>query len=377
MARGKGEGSVYKEASSGLWAGSIEVGRDANGKRKRKVVRAKTKREALDKLQAARNELTNGRPVRDQTRTLAAYIDWWQEKVLPGTVRDSTADGYRYMLRRYVVPRIGTVKLAKLGPADVLGLLRDLEADGYSVSTRQQVRAVLRRALSDAERYEMIGRNAAALVESPRKGRVDTSDAFTLDEAKQLLSAAKGDPLELVAQLALRLGLRRGEILGLKWEDIDLESRTLAVRRTLKRRSGVGLVLDSPKTEKGSRVLPLDASLCAALRKHRTGQAEDRLAAGPAWQGEGFVLMTPVGTPLDPRNLGRWWAALCETAGLEPRRFHATRHTAATLMRDNDVPLEVVSKMLGHASVAITGDIYAQPSAESLRSAAKTVEAIL
>ena len=305
------------------------------------------------------------------------YLDWWKEHVLPGTVRESTADGYRYILTRYVEPNLGSRRLAQLRPEDVLSLLRQLEAQGYAVRTRQQVRAVLRRALRDAERYDLVARNAAAVVDPPRERATKTTDAFSRREIVALLKAAKEDRLEALAHIALTLGLRRGECLGLRWTDIDFDSSTIHVRRTLKRRTGVGLVVDAPKTGAGLRALPLMPEVVRVLRSHRSSQAQERLAAGPAWQSGEYVFATSIGTPVDPRNLTRWWHSLCGRAGVPPRRFHAARHAAATVMRDAGVPLEVVSKILGHASVAITGDIYAKPSADSLRDAAELTQRAL
>jgi integrase len=177
--------------------------------------------------------------------------------------------------------------------------------------------------------------------------------------------------------VALATGMRRGEVLGLRWDDVDLDARQLAVRGTLKRMPKVGLVLDTPKTASATRAIPLPDHAVAVLREHRRQQNVERLAAGPEWQPTGFVFTTPIGSPVDPRNLTRDLHTVSTAAGLGPIRFHALRHTAATLMLTNGVPLEVISVTLGHASYAITADVYAKVGATLQRTAADVMDGLL
>lgn len=172
--------------------------------------------------------------------------------------------------------------------------------------------------------------------------------------------------------------LRQGELLALRWPDVDLEGFELHVRGTLRRASnGGGLVVDSPKTSASARTVPLGYLGCdAALTARRRLQAAERLAAGPAWQDTGHVFMTPIGTPVDPRNALRWWHDLTTAAGVGRRRMHASRHTAATALLEAGVPLEVVSAVLGHASLAITADVYARVTGDAKRRALAQLEAV-
>ena len=367
--RGKGEGSVFKNEKTGLWTGTIELGRGPDGKRRRKYVRAKTKGETLRKMAKVRADIEAGNPVVDRTQTLSSYLKWWADNVLPGTVRDTTADGYRFTLRRYVEPHIGSKRLVDLGPEHVLAMLRALQKEGLSDNTCRQARSVLRRALGDAVRYEVLGRNVAASVKAPPKRTNKSKEVFTIDQVRSLLATVEGERIEVMIHIALTLGARRGEILGLKWDDIDLGQQTLEIRRTLKRRSHHGLVLAEPKTSAGKRKLPLTDELNESLRRHRSRQAADRLAAGEAWQDQDFVFTTTIGTPIEPRNFERHWKALCDEANVPGYNFHTTRHTAATTMLNAGVPLESITKILGHASVATTADLYAQPSADTIRDA--------
>ena len=374
--RGRDEGSVYQRASDGRWVGSVHVGyRD--GKRIRKTVYGKTRTEAAAKLRAAQTAAAQGTLIHDERRTVEDYLTWWIDEVVPGTVKPTTEDGYRYMVNRYVVPAIGKVKLAKLSPLQVQEMLTGMERRGLSAATRRQTRAILRQALSQAERFELVRRNAAAQTEAPRGQVHRIDDALTQDQARALLDAAKGQPVEPLVVVALSLGLRRGEVLALRWENVDLDAGTLTVAATLTRRTGHGLVESSPKTARSRRTLPLPQTCIRALRDQRRAQAALKLAAGPIWQGDGHVFTTPIGTPIDPRNLTSEFHRLTEEAGLGARRFHALRHSAATLMLAQGVPLAVISDVLGHASYAITADVYARVGEELKSEAAAAMDVAL
>jgi integrase len=371
--RGTGEGAVYQRAD-GLWCASVELGRDPRtGRRRRKVVSAKTKGETLRRLADVRRTVDAGLPVTDARRSTADYLAWWLDEVLPGTVKDRTAASYRFIVDKYVTPHIGTVPVAKLAPGHVHRMLRELEKAGLSPRTQRYARAVLRRALRHAEQYGIVNRNVAALVDGPKGGGSRLDDAPTAQEARAILDAAAGDRLEAFAVLALSLGLRRGELLGLQWPDVGLETRSLTVNRTLQYMPGEGLVVSAPKTTASARTIPLPDRCTAALREHRAGQAAERLAAGPAWRDSNHVFTTNQGAPIDPRNVLRWWHTLTERAGVGRRRLHAARHTAATVMLERGAPLEVVSAVLGHASLAITADVYARPAADAKRRALESV----
>jgi integrase len=250
-----GEGAVYQRAD-GLWCASVELGRDPRtGRRRRKVVSAKTKGETLRRLADVRRTVDAGLPVTNARRSTADYLAWWLDEVLPGTVKDRTAASYRFIVDKYVTPHIGTVPIAKLAPGHVHRMLRELEKAGLSPRTQRYARAVLRRALRHAEQYGIVNRNVAALVDGPKGGGSRLDDAPTAQEARAILDAAAGGRLEAFAVLALSLGLRRGELLGLQWPDVDLETRSLTVNRTLQYMPGQGLVVSAPKTTASARTI--------------------------------------------------------------------------------------------------------------------------
>lgn len=374
--RGHGEGGIRKRRD-GRWEASIDLGWQ-DGKRKRKFYYGHTRTEAADKLRKAQHGIDLGQAPIDGRLTTSGFLNAWAKDTLPGSVKPSTVANYRDVLKHYVIPHVGRVPLAKLGPEDVQAMLRTLDEQGLSVRTQRLARAVLRRALGQAERWGKVTRNAAGLVDCPRGVGTGTDDALDAAGARAVLAAAKGERLEALAVIALELGLRRGEMLGLRWEDVDLTGQgELRVSHTLSYRAGAGLILDEPKTEAGRRTVPLVGGTLAALRDHRRRQIKERLAAGPDWLDSGHVFANELGGPMDPRNALRWWYKITKRAGVGPLRLHAARHTAATLLLEQGVPLEVVSAVLGHASLAITADVYARVRMDAKRKGLAALQSAL
>jgi integrase len=234
--------------------------------------------------------------------------------------------------------------------------------DGLSPRTIAYTRAVLRLALTTAEARGRVARNVVPLTRAPKRSAAKLDDALDAGEAAKVLRAARGDRLEALAVLVLAVGMRQGEALRLRWADVDLDEGTLTVRKA--------------KTASGVRTIALPPFVVAALDRHRRRQRRERMAA-KVWGDDDLVFASSVGTVLDPRNVLRWWHGLTRRAGVGRRRFHASRHTAATLMLNNGVPLEVVSATLGHAGLAITADVYAKVRPELQRKAADAMENLL
>lgn len=291
-------------------------------------------------------------------------------------MKASTLQSYNDVLRNYVLPEIGRIPLAKLAPTHVQAMMRELEARGLSPRTQIYARAVLRKALNQAARWGDVSRNVAALVDPPAKARKERP-VLNRTQALALLAATAGDPLEALFRVAVAMGLRQGEILALRWEDVDLEKHQLTVSGTLTRLTGQGLVRTSTKTNT-VRIVPLPDNCAEALRAHRKRQREEPVAAGPAWSDLGFVFTTQAGTPLDARSLGRRWHAIRDAAGLPGTlHFHDLRHSAATLLLAQGVPITTVSRLLGHASIRITADVYGHVGLDLLRDAADAMDQIL
>jgi len=367
--RGNGEGSVYREAARERWVGQVMI----DGRRYR--VTAPTKTDARRRLDDLKAKVRSGVPIGDRNTTVRSYLQWWLNEVLPGTVSAGTEEHYESIVARYIEPYVGSRRLAALTSAHVTRMLRELERQGYSANTRRLARSVLRRALQGAVAESMLARNVAALAPGPRIGKSRTR-TLSPEEAQQFLAAAATDRLEAAWVLMAALGLRRGETLGLAWEDIDLNRGTVTIQRSLTRSRG-RLVLGETKTPGSRRSLHLPESLVETLRRQRVRQAEERLRAGECWADSGLVVTTEIGTAFDPDNLRHRLSALTRRAGLGHWTPHQLRHTAASVLFAMSVPIEVISEVLGHSSIRITKDTYGHLREPAFRAAAMAMEQAL
>ena len=281
------------------------------------------------------------------------------------------ADG----VRLHLMPGLGGHELGKRTPQHVPAPLRTKTDAGPSLRMVHHVRAVLRCALNQAMRWGLISRNDGALVEPPRQVQLDVQP-LTPAEAPALLAAVEVDRLAVLFRVALTLGLRQGEVLGLMWEDVVFERRTLKVRPALLRTGGA-LILKEPRTVKSRRTLTLPPSLAAALRAHKVRQLEERLLAGERWQDHGLVFPNTLGAPSDARTVIRSWHRAQAASGLPRRSFHSTRHAAASLMLAEGVPVKLVQEVLGHSLLSTTADIYGHLFPEAFQEAADAMERVL
>jgi integrase len=371
--RGNGEGSIFRDPTSGRWVGKLTLGFDERGRQIRRKFHGSTRAAVAQRMKSARAALDAGLPVPDERLTVGQWLQTWLNG-LGDSVTDSTVEAYRFRIRAYIAPHLGLVRLVYLTPNQVKGWLRGLEAEGLAASTRQGARATLRRALRVAEQEGLVSRNVAAIADGPR-GASRAGRSLTAEEAKALVRAAQervdvepGRPgrrpvamqrLAGAVDVALGLGLRRGELLGLRWDDVELDAKPPRVTITgqLVRGKGIGLVRHSPKTGR-QREIFLPPFVAKALVAQRRRQAAERLAAGSAWTDSGLVFTTPSGTPVDPRNFNRLLAKAAKRADLGHVHPHELRHSAASLALAEGVPIEVVSELLGHSSIRVTKDVY-------------------
>jgi len=278
-------------------------------------------------------------------------------KTIEGSIRPSTFVSYEGIARRHLTPTLGRTTLERLSIHDIAGLIAQKRSDGLSPRTVQYVLFVLRNALNKAVRWGAAVRNVASLVDAPRVAHRDVN-VLSPEDALRFVTAAREDRLEALWVLAISTGLRRGELLGLTWNDIDLDRRQLRVTKALQRISGKGLVLVETKTRRARRSIVLPGGAVEALRRHRDRQVEDRRAAGKSWKETDFVLKSSDGTALDPDNLGRSFARLLDQAKLPRMRFHDLRHSCASLLLAQHVPPRVVMETLGHSRISVTLDTY-------------------
>ncbi|CAA9321932.1 MAG: Integrase [uncultured Chloroflexia bacterium] len=351
--RGNGEGSISKY-KDGRWCGRYTI-HTANGP-KRKVVYGKSRAEAAAKLAKAMADRDGGLIFDSGNITVGEHLDQWLKNCVKHSVKQTTYENYEYVVRRHLVPAIGAKRLGKLSPAQVQSLYRQKLDAGLAPRTVRLIHTVLHRALKQAVRWGLVPRNVTDAVEVPRPQKKEIRP-LTPEQVKTLLRAAEGDRLEALYVLAVTTGMREGELLGLRWEDVDLEQEVVRVRQQLTRTRS-GLSFTKPKNGKG-RSVALMGTAAKALRAHRDAQDRERSRLAGLWQETGLVFTSATGTPLDVGNLTyRSFRPLLERAGLPRVRVHDLRHSFATLFLSNGTHPKIVQEMLGHSNISMTMDTY-------------------
>lgn len=411
-----GEGNI-RQRPDGRWEGRAYVN-TTDGREVRRSVYGQTWEEAHDRLTKLQAGQMMGVRLPTTTSTVGEYLDFWLNEIVRGRVRPTTFQSYEYMTRTYLVRALGKKRLTKLRGVDIrqafnrvkltcqccaLGkdhareeraaqlraqqaarkprknarkivgarccaktppeCCRSLVADG----TIRYLHRILRAALQDAVAEDVLTQNAAKNVRLSQRYR-PRFVPWSGDEARSFLAVARRDRLYALYAVALSLGLRRGEALGLRWEDVDLEGAVVRVRQAL-HRVNRRLELGPVKTDGSERAVALPEACCAALRRHRELQEAERHGAGNAWKDHNLVFATKIGTPIDPRNINRHFEELCTAAGVRRIRFHDLRHSCATLLYEQGVPIENIQDVLGHSSPTITKLIYIEVTERVQRAA--------
>ncbi|MGA5642809.1 tyrosine-type recombinase/integrase [Streptomyces cinereoruber] len=401
--RANGDGTVYQR-KDGRWeaAGYVLAPGDT---RKRVRVYGTTRKEALAKLTEKTAASNRGVLVVSAQGSLAAYLTYWLENVAIHQLRETTHTRYTACATQYLIPGLGKKKLAKLAAKDVRTWLNGLRtvcqccARGIdarrkpdaqpdrrprccaigkccrkylSPLTLAYIHSVLKSALEHAVREEEIPRNVARNVRTgtPRPRRFSP---LTVHEARTLLASAQSHRLQALFELALRTGLRKGELLGLRWEDVDLNGGTASIRRTLQRTRTAGLTTLPTKTISSERRIALPAACVASLNEHRDRQAKEKQQAGAEWVDHGLVFARPDGHPIEPSTLTRHFNALLRCSRLRAIRFHDLRHSTATLLLEQGVELVVIKELLGHAHIGVTATVYAHVRLRLQRQAIDTL----
>jgi integrase len=353
--RGNGEGTITRR-KDGLYMARYTV-ETATGA-KRKAIYAKTRKEASVSFSEALAQAQKGITEDAGAITVGAFLGRWLEDTVRGSVRQSTYQRDESLCRNHLVPALGKKKLKTLNAADVQRFYRAKLDSGLRSATVHKLHVILHKALKQAERWGLVPRNVADNVDPPKVHKEEVRP-LTSEQARKLLETARGERLEALYVVAVQSALRQGELLALRWEDVDLQARTLQVRRTLTRDGGKHVV-GPTKTAKGRRtLLKLTRDATEALQRHLERQLVEIDKAGEEWQENGLIFCTGKGTLINPTNLRRRsLAPLLQRAGLPPMTFHQLRHTAATILLLKNVNPKIVSEMLGHANIAITLDTY-------------------
>jgi integrase len=369
--RGNGEGALYFSEKLSRWVGVATVPDPvAKDGRRRIKVTAQEKAEAKDKLDDALRKIKEGTPVGKALETVADVLRYWLERGLDRkkVKSQNTIDNLTWAVEKQLIPAIGARRLRDLECEHVEDMLTDMAARGMSSSSLTRVHTTLTRALKWAQRRGKVYRNVSDLVETP-VGTSRPSQALTVAQVQAVLDTATGTRLRALWTLGLILGMRPGELTGLRWEDINFDTNVITVGQSLKHNRGALWQGDTKTRQSRRRFKALPVTL-TALKSHRAGQAAEKLKAGPAWTETGLVFTTETGTPIDPANLRRAFRTLIKAAGIpdkepteespKPGQWHPNemRHSAGSYMDAMGVPPKRVASILGHEGTRTTETVY-------------------
>ena len=307
--------------------------------------------------------------------TLGAFLDAWLIEVVQPSVRHWTYKGYEVHVRLHLKPTLGRLALDRLEPAHIQRLLNEKVKSGLSPKSVRYIRGTLRTALNHAVRWGYISRNPASVIDGPRVEPYEAK-AFSVEESRKFLDAIKGDRLEALYSVALTMGLRQGEALGLRWQDVDLELGTLQISKQLQRIGGEFQLVE-PKTKRSRRILALPAVAVRHLREHSDRQETERARGGVNWNDWGLVFTTTEGRPIDGTVVSHQFHRILDRAGLPQRRFHDLRHSCATLLEAQKVSARVAMEILGHSQISVTMNMYTKVVTALKRDAANRIDELV
>lgn len=352
--RGRGEGSIYQR-KDGRWVYVLDLGW-SGGKRDRRYRYAPTKKALTPKINELRRELDAG-ITRDGSTTVEAWLTYWLSEVAPHRVRERTLTGYKGYVNTWLIPNLGKHRLDRLEPSHVRTMLKKMAEAGKSSATIRQAYAILSRALTVAMTDGKIMRNPCASVEPPKPTAKGTHGKLTLAEAQAVLTHLREADTSVRSRwvVAIMCGLRQGEALGLDWQDVDLESRTIYVHQA---QTSNGKIVPTVKSRSSVRMVPLPSEAVASLEAHRQ-------RTGLVWG------------PRDNKADWKEWQAVLDAAGVGHHTVHAARATCASILAEAGVPSKVIAEILGHSTPAITESAYVHGDAVMRASALDKGERLL
>jgi integrase len=366
--RGHGEGSILFIEDKKLWKARVTL---ETGKRKTRYFRSQ--KEAKEWILNVRGAARDGLLTGADRLTLADFLTQYMVDYAQHAVRASTFQSYSNLIRLHITPELGRIKLVQLRPDHLHALYAKKRAEGLSERTVQYIHGMLHRSLNKALKWGLVTRNIADLADAPSNKR---KSMMTWDrhEVRAFLQSIRDDRWMALYFLACGTGMRQGEILGLRWQDVDLENGKLRVTQSVQTVKGRGLVFTEPKSDKSRRLIILPEFVMTALRKHKAAQDELRKLDG--WREMGLVFTTRHGTAILPRNLVRHFKARIAGAGVAEIRFHDMRHTVASLLLEQNTHPKVVQELLGHSQINLTLDTYSHVIPTLQKEAARTLDGI-
>jgi integrase len=385
--RSPGEGSVY-QLKNGKWVAVLDLGIGVNGKRNRSTKTTASKVLASRALRDMQIKHNQNDLLSNQRKTLAQVASQWIQSGISEKVRQSTANGYVDIYDRYIKPFLGHRSITEIDVNEIDAWLVHLKAIGLSASTRKKARQTCNTIFKFAIRKRLALQNPVLHSQVPANepGYVtQVQEPLTLKESHSYLEYFRETDLDLFIYLALFTGMRRGEIIGLNWSDIDSDAQTISIKRTakettLKRSDGTSkteLVLNPPKTSHSRRTIPIHPPVLLAIKRQQNRQRKQKLKAGSSWQDTDAVFASEFGTRMYPSNLYKRYVKLIKQSELRYVRPHDLRHTVAVLGLDAEMPVEEISRLLGHSTLSVTMDIYGKSVQSLVNRGAKGISLLL
>ena len=366
--RANGEGTIVKNIRNGVqkgWRASITIGRDANGKLKRKEFTGKTQADVKKKLEEYKKEMLLGTVSNDDKITVSEWYYTWLFDYRIKDLKPKSFEKYEGIYRNYIKDsELGKVKLKDLRTTHIQRYYNKLQnQDNKPPSTIRGINTRLKPCLGEAEKQGYINKNYCKMVTLPKNNATKDIQVLSQTDQQRFIEAIKGHKLEMLFLIALSTGLRLGELLGLKWSDIDFNTGMLTVNRTLSRvknqDTGKYEVIEQiPKTKNSNRVIPIPSNILTKLKDHKKIQSKQRLFVGEAYINNNYVFTDDIGNPIDDKRPGRNLKSTLTKLNIEPIKFHALRHTYATRLFEANVPPKTVQVLMGHYDISITMDIY-------------------
>ncbi|CEK34611.1 phage integrase,Integrase,site-specific tyrosine recombinase XerC,Site-specific recombinase XerD,tyrosine recombinase XerD,Phage integrase family [[Clostridium] sordellii] len=363
--RANGEGSIGKYKDG--WRSRIMIGYDENGKPIRKEFYGKTQKEAKEKLENFKKQYLMKNIEIDNTTTLEQWFYTYMFEYKKNKIKPSSFERYEGIYRNYILgTNLGKTKLFKLNVTIIQKYYNTLLNNNVPPATIKAINQHLKPCLGEAEKQDYIQKNYAKLIELPKIKKEDTVEILTIEHQKQFLKAIEGHKLQVLFLIALGTGLRLGEILGLKWGDIDFDNCNLSVNRSLKRVCFIDenlnkeykVIEQEPKTINSYRTVPIPSDVLVKLKEHKINQNKEILKAGSLYNNHNYVFCNELGYPLDSKRPTRNLQSILKKLGIKPIKFHGLRHTYATRLFEANVPPKTVQMLMGHSDITITLNIY-------------------
>ena len=368
-----GTGSVVKRGNSYRLVFSGPPGVDGKRKQITESLKGGTKKDAERVLRERISAVQNGGYIPRNIETIGQFVWRWFETHAVPNVSLKTQQGYRGSINRYIVPAIGSLRLQHLDPSDLQRMYASIINRGLSARTALHVHRLMHRILRDAVRWNAVQRNVADAVTPPKVRRPEMR-IFTVQELQRFLDAAPDDAIGSTFQLAVLTGLRRSELAGLRWSDVDVDRSVLRVTQTLQRVSGHGLVIGEPKSTQSRRAVALGERAVKLLKGVKVRQLEEQLASGDLYEETGYVFADALGAPIDPDRVSKVFRRTVAVADVPKLGIHSLRHLHASLALEQGVDMKTTSVRLGHSQISVTADLYSHVTPAMQEHAARAVD---